>query len=553
MSAPQKTVTQVEPYHLDPDFERAVAFRVCSVPDFYMRIGRWLEPDALGAEPAKLAVRTAQQIGKEEGRGPSSTLIVVQRLLSMMAAGKLRLEEVQDVHTLFDLADGTVDPAQLVATLAPILRRRAQSNVVMAAHDEYGKKEDFSRIAAMIKRAQRIGLADGADDDDLPVVQRAIDIEPESVRWLWLGFIPFAKITMVDGDPGLGKSTMTSADIAARVSTGAAMPGEAGTHEPGAVLIMSAEDGARDTIRPRLEAAGADLSRVHIIDPALLTLADADKLEAIIVEKGAKLLIIDPLMAFLGGRTDSHRDQDIRRAMRPLSVIAERTGCAIVLVRHLNKSGGTSAMYRGGGSIAIGGAARSVVLVAKDPDREDVRIVASVKSNLGPPPTALAFSIVSDPIHACGRVVWMGESLLTADALTASPRAGDAEETSAVGDACRVLQEVLASGPRPASEVTAEAKAAGIATMTLRRAKVRLGVRASKSTGPGGPWMWSLANQDAQGVQGAQAAQGDGEEHAPLADEAVHALPVEPVEHLDRVPEAMSRTMVGTGPEEAAQ
>ncbi len=526
-----KMVTQVEPYDLDPDFERAVVLHTCSSPDFYARVGQYLDPDALGTEIAKLAVRTAKDFARGAGRGPASTFIAMQHLLNGgVATGKVRIEDANAVQTAFDCADAS-DPEQIIAALAPILQRRLQGASVMLSHDEFARKGDFRRVEKMLTDARAIGAPIEATTD-APLVRRAADIEPEQVEWLWPGRIPLGKITMVDGDPGLGKSTMISADIAARVSTGAPMPSEEDGREAADVLILSAEDGAADTILPRLAAAGAELTRVHIFDPSAITLADIEQIEREIVSHQAKLIVIDPLMAFLPGRTDSHRDQDIRRVMRPLSAVAERTGCAIVLVRHLNKSAGGSAIYRSGGSIGITGAARSVLLVAKDPDNEEQRIVASIKSNLGPPPTALVFTLVSDAVHGCGRVVWCGESTLTADALTA-PKGSDTDDKSVVGEAARVLQEILAAGPRPASEVAADAKAAGIATMTLRRAKDRLGVRASKSTGQGGAWYWALP-EGAQGAQGAQDAQPPVSEHLP-SPQGVQPETDEHLEHLEHL------------------
>ena len=194
-------------------------------------------------------------------------------------------------------------------------------------------------------------------------------VTPEHVSWLWPGRLPLGKVSLLDGDPGLGKSTVTL-DIAARVSQGWAMPDGTGEGEPAGVVIVSAEDGLADTIVPRLVAAGADLSRIVALDKVpddegghpFVIPDDMPFLERAIADAGARLVIIDPLMAFLSGSTNSHRDQDVRRALARVHDIAERAGAVLWVVRHLNKTTGGPAVYRGGGSIGIIGAARSGLL-----------------------------------------------------------------------------------------------------------------------------------------------------------------------------------------------
>lgn len=259
----------------------------------------------------------------------------------------------------------------------------------------------------------------------LPGLVRLADVEPEHVTWLWPGRIPLAKITLLDGDPGLGKSSLTL-DLAARTSVGASMPdGSPGV--AGGVVILSAEDGVADTIRPRVEAAGGDLSRIAVLrtvgvgeDERLPAIPDdLPEVEVAIAEVGATLLIVDPLAAFLGADVNSHRDQDVRRALAPFAALAERTKVAVTVVRHLNKATGASAIYRGGGSIGIAGAARSVLLVAKDPADPERRILAPVKSNLGRPSAALAYTM-EEASNGAVKVAWQGESDLSADRLLAS-------------------------------------------------------------------------------------------------------------------------------------
>ena len=210
----------------------------------------------------------------------------------------------------------------------------------------------------------------------LPKVVRLADVQPERIEWLWPGYLPLGKVVVLDGDPGVGKSTVCL-DVAARVSTGSPMPdGSPGTK--GAVMVLSAEDGLADTIRPRLDAAQADPAQVITVTqigegpearPVSIP-GDLRVIEAVIAEHEVKLVIVDVLMAYLAGEVNAHRDQDIRRALHVLSGVAERRGCCVIILRHLNKSGGANALYRGGGSIGIVGAARAAFMCGRDPDDE---------------------------------------------------------------------------------------------------------------------------------------------------------------------------------------
>lgn len=324
-------------------------------------------------------------------------------------------------------------------------------------------------------------------------------VEPERISWLWPGYVPAGKLTLIDGDPGDGKSTMTL-DLAARVSTGSPMPdGSAGTK--GSVIVLSAEDGIADTIRPRLDAAGADVDQVFVVDevigseqprPVELPL-DLPLLAHVIADRQAVLVTIDPLMAFLAG-VDSHNDQSVRRALHPLAKLAESSGAAIVVVRHLNKGSGAKALYRGGGSIGIAGAARAVHVVAIDPDDESGqrRLLAPVKVNIAIKPPTMAYRLVSDERYGCARVVWDGTVAATADELVNIEPAEDRQERVTAVD---FLCEALAHGERRTKDIEEEAREAhGISERTLTRARKTLGVRAHQlTTGPKGRNEWWLS------------------------------------------------------------
>ncbi len=324
------------------------------------------------------------------------------------------------------------------------------------------------------------------------------DVEPEPISWLWPHRIARGKVTLIDGDPGLGKSVLT-VDWSARVSQG--MPWPDGAPCPkGGVVILTAEDGIADTVRPRLDAAGGRADQVLALqvagedEHAVSIPGDLADIERAISRVGAILVVVDPLAAFLDAATNTRVDHDVRRALRPLAALAERTGAAVVVIRHLNKSTGGPAIYRGGGSIGIIGAARIALLVGQDPDDEGRRVLAAIKTNIGPKPPALAFRL-TEARNGAVQVVWEGGSSLTADELLAIP--ADDEERGAVEEAADWLVDLLAVGPMASKPVVDAARKAGIAERTLRRAAKRLGVRPRK-VGMASGWVWALPAEDGQ-------------------------------------------------------
>jgi hypothetical protein len=334
---------------------------------------------------------------------------------------------------------------------------------------------------------------------------RLADVRAERVRWLWPSRLPAGKLVTLDGDPDVGKSTLIL-DVVARLTTGRPMPGEDLAAVPVSdVVLLAAEDGLADTIRPRLDAAGADVARVHHLDavpaydddgqvvawvpPSIPE--DLGALEALIVETGAVLVVVDVLMAYLSGRADSHRDQDVRRALAQLGEIAERTGACVILLRHLRKSRG-SAMYAGGGSVGIIGVARAGMIAAVDPDDETGarRVLARAKGNLAPPYPSLAYTLVPDEVRGCARVEWLGESAHTGDQLLAPPP--DAEDRDKIDEATDWLRDVL-DRPRKRAEVVAEGRPEGYGEKMLERAAKRLGVVSERDQQvQGRPATWSL-------------------------------------------------------------
>jgi hypothetical protein len=338
----------------------------------------------------------------------------------------------------------------------------------------------------------------------LPVtLTRLSDVEPERVSWLWQGYLPVGKLVTLDGDPGLGKSTLSD-DMAAKVTTGGTWPDGTRCEFPGDVILMSAEDGLADTVRPRLDAAGADVTRVHAVEGVPIfdedgertlrppTLDDVTGLEAAVAQTGARLLVIDVVMAYLPSGTDSHKDQDIRRVLSRLSAMADRTGCTVLLLRHLNKAKGGDPLYRGGGSIGIVGAARAGLLVAPDPDDPERRVLASVKSNLGPAPNSLTYRLVGDGEHGVARVQWEGQTEHTARSLLVDHRSDDDDDRREV-DAWLTAYLEDEGGTANAREVIRDGKLAGFSEDVLKKARKRIKLKTNRhGFGKGSTVVWSI-------------------------------------------------------------
>lgn len=346
-----------------------------------------------------------------------------------------------------------------------------------------------------------------------PVVTTAAHVVPTRLSWLWRGYAPLGKPMVLDGDPGLGKSTLTL-DLAARISRGALMPdgSQSDLDGPAGVLLVSAEDDQADTSVPRLIAARADLSRVHFLDGVQgvddgsedsetdgyvrpWDMQYAGALASAIKRYDAKLCIVDPLMAHVPSKTNANQDSDVRRLLRVLADHAANLGCTILLVRHLTKGGGSSAVYRGGGSIGIIGAARMGLLVTADPDDETARLLAVSKTNLGQSVPTLRWRLESAGDVA--RVRWEGATDHTADALLAHAiqrdQAARNGESGVPSDAVEVVRQALANGPRRVTELFAELAEDGITVKEARRAKEKLNVANTRiGFGPGSYSVWTL-------------------------------------------------------------
>lgn len=348
-------------------------------------------------------------------------------------------------------------------------------------------------------------MSQGGDKSDAgptempgPVLRCLADVEPREVQWLWPGRVPLGRISLLVGRPGEGKSFLTT-DMTARVSTGRTWPD--GSPCPcGSVILVSAEDDPHDTIRPRLDAHGADVRRVHLLATvrrrgeggrlveAMFTLEDLPALaEALERQPDCRLIVIDPIGSFIGGGTDSHRDNEVRAVLAPVAQLAERYGPAVLIVAHRRKSAGTIADDLAIGSRAFTGIARAVWHLTRDTDDKRRRLLLSGKNNLAPEGTGLAFDIGGIP----PAIQWEPGpvNLRADDALAAESEGGG--DGGALAEATDFLRAELAHGRKTGTEVKAAAKSAGISTRTLDRARARLGVTAAPD-GYRGPWTWGL-------------------------------------------------------------
>ena len=296
---------------------------------------------------------------------------------------------------------------------------------------------------------------------------RMSDVELTPVEWLWKPYLPFGKLSVLQGNPGEGK-TYFAMHLAAACTNGKLLPNME-RMEPFNVIYQTAEDGLGDTVKPRLIEAGADLDRVLVIDDSdvQLTLSD-ERIEKAIVENNAKLVIIDPIQAYLGADVDMNRANEVRPIFMRLGQVAQRTGCAILLIGHLNKAAGMQSLQRGLGSIDIAAAVRSVMFIGKLKHDPTMRILTHEKSSLAPPGASLAFSLGDE-----GGFRWVGEYDITADEMLSGIEPQRETKTQQAKD---LICTLLAGGKQVLSEdIDKAALERGIPGRTVRDAKRELG------------------------------------------------------------------------------
>jgi putative DNA primase/helicase len=341
------------------------------------------------------------------------------------------------------------------------------------------------------------------------------DVVAVSIRWLWPGRIARGKVTLIAGHPGLGKSQL-ALNLAAVVSTGGRWPVDGAQGDLGSVVILSAEDDVADTIRPRLEAAGADVGRCHVVDAvrdvdgagdihsrAFNLAADVERLEALLAELGdVALVVIDPLTAYLGG-ADSHKNAEVRGLLAPLGEMAARRTVAVVCVSHLNKGGSSEALLRVSGSLGFVAASRAAFIVAKDNGQPARRLFLPLKNNLSSDQTGLAFTVAPHRLPngiETSWLLWESEPVtVTADDAMA-PVEATADSTE-IANACEWLRDLLVPGPVEAREVLRLAGDQGFNHRMAQRARQKIGATTQREGfGKGSRVLWSIPIGDKSSI-----------------------------------------------------
>lgn len=309
------------------------------------------------------------------------------------------------------------------------------------------------------------------------------EVEPKEVDWLWYPYIPYGKVTIVQGDPGEGKSTFVL-NLAAMLTTGTQLPYSEEENEPMNVIYQNTEDDAEDTVIPRFINAGGDVNRIFFIDERSQALSFSDeRIGETIRRTGAKLIIFDPLTSYIGADISINLANEVRSRMNYLIEVAKATGCAIIIVGHMNKMSGAKAMYRSLGSIDVVGSARSCLLLGTSPDDPSKRIMAVQKSNLAEKGKAIEFCFEDS------KVVFLSQLDMTADELVNSFPSGSSRKKTKRETAKEVMLEMLTDGPKTQRDVMLAMDELNISKRTVDDAKHELGVE-SRRIKDG--WIWYI-------------------------------------------------------------
>ncbi len=468
----------------------------------------WPEPDCDVIEAAWEDRRRARREAEIETPQGWYVYRVGHEVAASRTRGRVQALELAK-ECWWELADLGMDDAQISRSVI-----RPWTEQVTSWHDREiqsdrisppPRPEDFVTVAqrsmldSMSRKQPKVSLL--ASNVPQPECERLSDVQREQLEWLWPGRIPLGKLTLLAGDPGLGKSFVTL-DIAARVSRGGAWPDlPILKRSPAGVVLLNAEDDLADTVAPRFDLIGGDDTYVvalkgvrHLGQRRHFTLeTDLPRLEEVLVlNPDTKLVIVDPISAYVG-KVDSHKNSDVRGLLAPFAELASRFRVAIVAVTHLSKGTGNKAVYRAMGSLAFAAAARAVWAVVKDANDSQRRLLLPAKLNLAQDPDGMAYRIKE------GRVVWEADPVrmhaddaFAAEAQAANTRPRGKERH----EAKEWLSAELANGPVPSSDIIELGGEFGFSRRTLQRAYKELGGTPRKQAFDG-PWLWRLGGQDA--------------------------------------------------------
>lgn len=488
--------SSASPFEMNRGYSPFAVYAMLQHDGDYSAAASALRSEGYGAEPSKAAGVDISGITSVcERPGHANADGGLRSLLKFACRLRARGFEQQEILDALRMANDRCDSAHPEAELKKLAREVA------------------GRAPASFSEAELARFENAASPEETDLV-RLDTVERRPLQWLWPGRLPIGKLTMFSGDPGLGKSLLTL-DITSRISTGTPWPdvplsAQMGRREPSDVLLLSAEDDLADTIAPRLDAARADSTRIHALRatyevdehgevrrrPVDLK-RDVERLDTVLERlPRPRLVVVDPVSAYLG-ETDSHVNAEVRAMMAPLSELAERHEVALLCVSHLRKSTGR-AIYRTMGSLAFTASARQVLAVAPDPDDETERrrLLLPVKTNLTAEDTGMAYRIAPHALDGLGElpvVEWERTPVPRADvdALVGGETQGPGRPSTERDAAAQWLEQKLADGPVPSTELKEHAEAEGFSARTLRRAKNQINAEAvQKKDG----WYWTLEN-----------------------------------------------------------
>lgn len=309
-------------------------------------------------------------------------------------------------------------------------------------------------------------------------------IKSKKVDWLWYPYIPYGKITIIQGDPGDGKSTL-ALNLLAMVTNGAELPFSKKKLEKSCVVYQNNEDGKEDTIDPRMMACGADLSRIAYVDESedVFSMGD-ERIEQVLDETAARVIILDPIQAYLGD-TDMNRAAEIRPVFRRLAAIAQRKSCAVILIGHMSKGNGKG-LYRGLGSIDIAAVARSVLLVSKID--ENLRVLAPIKNNLAPMGDSILFQIYGN-----SQIKWIKTCKITAEQIINGETDEIEYSSNKIIHAINIITFCIKNGTNKAKDIQKECEKQGVSVRTVNTAKSRMNIKSIKTKDG---WIWQIEDKE---------------------------------------------------------